>query len=63
MESLPIFSPTAGNTYGKFIIINSKSTLQEGNTYTPQNISDAKAKNWKVYDLNGSLSPSAHIEL
>ena len=61
IASLPTFSPTAEDSNGVFVIVDSVGTPAEENKYTTQNISDAKAKNWKVYDFNGSSSASIEL--
>ncbi|MGP1521216.1 MAG: InlB B-repeat-containing protein [Treponema sp.] len=63
IESFHALSPSAGNTNGIFVIVNNDGEAVEDNKYTRQNISDANAKNWKVYDLNGSKKDAPVIEL
>jgi|GEM_PF-1869041 len=62
IASLPTFSPTAQNSNGVFVIIDSVSTPAEHeNKYTTQNINDAKAKNWKVYDRKGKNDSAVEL--
>ena len=49
------------NGYGGFYIINSVDSTIEGNKYTPQNISDAKAKHWIPYDLSGGYDERTEL--
>ena len=62
IASLPTFSPTAQNSNGVFVIIDSVGTPAEHeNKYTTQNINDAKAKNWKVYDRKGKNDSAVEL--
>lgn len=51
IQSLPVNTQTGSAT---LMLINSYPGT-ETNTYTSQNIIDANAKNWRVYDYNGGL--------
>ncbi len=54
IESMPLLQ--AGNNqpfYGDFVVINTTNP-EEGNICDKNQVSAAKAKNWKVYDYNGS---------
>jgi len=62
ISSLPTVSTTSQNS-GEFIIVDNIGMPSEENTYTSQNINDAKAKNWKVYDANADAYGLSKIEL